>query len=94
LDPRDLEACLLLKAAAKLQAVLEASDQKPPSGLSGALLYNRRLRIVFIDAVMRDDQQAAGRLAAAPRPAAKCITSVPLFCFADCSFEAVEDAPL
>jgi hypothetical protein len=29
MDPRDLEASLLLKAAAKLQAVLEAWDQKP-----------------------------------------------------------------
>ncbi len=55
MDPRDLEASLLLKAAAKLQAVLEEWDQKPPSGLSDALLYNRRLWIVFIDAVMRDD---------------------------------------
>ncbi len=53
--PRDLEASLLLKAAAKLQAVLAAWDQKPPSGLADALLYNRRLWIVFIDAVMRDD---------------------------------------
>ena len=57
LDPRDLEASLLLKAAAKLQAVLEAWDQKPPSGLSDALLYNRRLWIVFIDAVMRADNR-------------------------------------
>jgi flagellar biosynthesis activator protein FlaF len=57
LAPRDLEASLLLKAAAKLQAVLEAWDQKPPSGLSDALLYNRRLWIVFIDAVMRDDNR-------------------------------------
>ena len=30
---------------------------KPPSGLSDALLYNRRLWIVFIDAVMRDDNR-------------------------------------
>ena len=57
LNPRDLEASLLLKSAAKLQAVLEAWDQKPPSGLSDALLYNRRLWIVFIDAVMRDDNR-------------------------------------
>ena len=57
LTPRDLEASLLLKAAAKLQAALEAWDQKPPSGLSDALLYNRRLWIVFIDAVMRDDNR-------------------------------------
>ena len=48
MDPRDLEASLLLKAAAKLQAVLEAWDQKPPSALADALLYNRRLWIVFM----------------------------------------------
>jgi flagellar biosynthesis activator protein FlaF len=57
MDPRDLEASLLLKAAAKLQAVLEAWDQKPPSALADALLYNRRLWIVFIDAVMRDENR-------------------------------------
>jgi hypothetical protein len=58
MDPRDLEASLLLKAAAKLKAVLEAWDQKRPSALADALLYNRRLWIVFIDAVMRDDKAA------------------------------------
>ena len=57
MDPRELEASLLLKAAAKLQAVLEAWDQKPPPALSDALLYNRRLWIIFIDAVMRDDNK-------------------------------------
>jgi flagellar biosynthesis activator protein FlaF len=57
MDPRDLEASSVLKAAAKLQAVLEAWDQKPPSALADALLYNRRLWIVFIDAVMHDDNQ-------------------------------------
>ena len=55
--PRDREASLLLKAAAKLQSVLEAWDQKLPPALADALLYNRRLWIVFIDAVMRDDNR-------------------------------------
>ena len=54
--PRELEASLLLKAAAKLQAVQDTWCDKPP-GLSDAVLYNRRLWIVFIDAVMRDDNQ-------------------------------------
>lgn len=54
--PRELEARLLLKAAAKLQAVHDAWCEKPP-GLSDAVLYNRRLWIVFIDAVMRDDNK-------------------------------------
>jgi flagellar biosynthesis activator protein FlaF len=57
LDPRELEAALLLKSAAKLQAALDGWDQKPPRMLSDAVLYNRRLWIVFIDAVMRDDNK-------------------------------------
>lgn len=58
-EPRELEARLLLNAAAKLQAVRDEWDQKPPSALSNALLYNRRLWIVFIDAVIRDDNKLA-----------------------------------
>jgi flagellar protein FlaF len=54
--PRELEARLLLKAAAKLQAVHDSWCDKPP-GLSDAVLYNRRLWIVFIDAVMREDNR-------------------------------------
>jgi flagellar protein FlaF len=54
--PRELEARLLLKAAAKMQAVHDAWCEKPP-GLSDAVLYNRQLWIVFIDAVMRDDNK-------------------------------------
>jgi flagellar protein FlaF len=53
-SPRELEANLLLKAAAKLQAVHEAWHENP-SNLDEAVLYNRRLWTVFIDAVMRDD---------------------------------------
>lgn len=54
--PRELESRLLLQAAAKLQAVHDAWCDKPP-GLSDAVLYNRRLWIVFIDAVIRDDNK-------------------------------------
>jgi flagellar protein FlaF len=54
--PRELEASLLLKAAAKLQAVHDSWKDKP-SGLHEALLYNRRLWTVFIDAVMREDNK-------------------------------------
>lgn len=53
-SPREMEAILLLKAAAKLQAVHESWKDKKPSGLDDALLYNRRLWTVFIDAVTRD----------------------------------------
>ncbi len=54
--PRELEASLLLKAAAKLQAVHDSWRDKP-AGLNDALMYNRRLWTVFIDAVMRDDNK-------------------------------------
>ena len=54
--PRELEARLLLKSAAKLQAVHDAWCEKHPD-LPDAVLYNRRLWIVFIDAVMRDDNK-------------------------------------
>ena len=39
LDPRELEAALLLKSAAKLQTALDGWDQKPPPMLSDAVLY-------------------------------------------------------
>ena len=55
-SPRELEATLLLRAAGKLQAVREAWSDKP-TGLSEALLYNRRLWILLMDAVMRDDNK-------------------------------------
>ena len=55
-DPRELEATLLLKAAAQLQAVHDSWKDKP-DGLNEALLYNRRLWTVFLDAVMRDDNR-------------------------------------
>lgn len=53
-DPRELEASLLLKAAAQLQAVHD-SWQDQPAGLEAALLYNRRLWTLFLDAVIRED---------------------------------------
>jgi len=56
-SPRDLEASLLLKAAAKLQEVQESWTDKKPAGLDEALIYNRRLWTVFIDAVVRDDNK-------------------------------------
>jgi flagellar protein FlaF len=55
-SPRQLEAQLLLKAAANLQAVLDRGCDNP-SDLSEAVLYNRRLWIVLIDAVIRNDNR-------------------------------------
>jgi len=53
-SPRQLEANLLLKAAAKLQAVHESWHEEP-IGLNEALIYNRRLWTVFIDSVIDGD---------------------------------------
>jgi flagellar biosynthesis activator protein FlaF len=61
LSPRDLEASLLLKAAAKLQAVHDSWRDKP-AGLNEALQYNRKLWTVFIGAVTRDDNKLPTQL--------------------------------
>ena len=68
-SPRELEASLLLKAAAKLQAVHESWKDRKPQGLHDALLYNRRLWTVFIDAVLQDDNKL-------PTPVRKNITQL------------------
>jgi flagellar biosynthesis regulator FlaF len=52
-NPRELEARLLLTAAAKLQAVHDSWDDKA-AGLNDALMYNRRLWTIFIDTVNSD----------------------------------------
>ncbi len=54
--PRELEASLLLQAAAKLQAAYDSWRDKPPN-LNDAVMFNRRLWTVFIDAVTRDDNK-------------------------------------
>ena len=53
-SPRELEAGLLLKAAARLQAVRDAWDQKR-GDLGEALLYNRKLWSIFLTSVTRAD---------------------------------------
>jgi flagellar biosynthesis activator protein FlaF len=53
-SPRELEANLLLKAAARLQAVIDSWDRNR-SDLDGALLYNRKLWTVFLGSAMNDD---------------------------------------
>src|SRR5262245_48142154 len=49
-NPRELEADLLLQAAARLQAVLDGWDRKK-SELTDALLYNRKLWSIFLASV-------------------------------------------
>jgi flagellar protein FlbT len=55
-SPRELEASLLLQAAAKLQAVHDSWRDKP-SGLDDAVLYNRRLWTIFLDAVTSESNK-------------------------------------
>jgi flagellar biosynthesis activator protein FlaF len=53
-SPRELESDLLLKAAAQLQAVQDAWDDKR-ADLDAALLYNRKLWMVFVSSVTTPD---------------------------------------
>jgi flagellar biosynthesis activator protein FlaF len=53
-SPRELEADLLLKAAARLQAIHDAWDDKR-SDLDAALLYNRKLWTVFLSSISGAD---------------------------------------
>ena len=46
-NPRELEADLLLNAAARLQAIHDGWDAKRPE-LDAALVYNRRLWSIFV----------------------------------------------
>jgi len=54
-SPRELEANLLLKAAARLQAVIDSWDNNK-SDLDGALTYNRKLWTVFLTSALVDVQ--------------------------------------
>jgi len=51
---RDLEASLLLKAAAQFQAICDGWDRRKPE-LNDALLFNRKLWTFFLESVTRDD---------------------------------------
>lgn len=53
-NPRDLEADLLIKAAAKLQRVCDDWPNKRPE-LDAALLYNRRLWTLFVSSATRPE---------------------------------------
>jgi flagellar biosynthesis activator protein FlaF len=51
--PRELEAGLLLKAAAKLQGIAESWKNKR-ADLNEALSYNRRLWTILLDSLIQD----------------------------------------
>jgi len=55
-SPRELEANLLLQAAAKLQAVHDSWPHRH-AGFYDAIHYNRKLWTVLLDAVIRDDNK-------------------------------------
>ena len=53
-NPRELEADLLLKAAARLQAIHDAWDSKR-ADLDEALIYNRKLWTIFVTSATNPD---------------------------------------
>jgi flagellar protein FlaF len=55
-NTRELEANLLLKSAARFQAIRDGWDGRN-SDLNDALLFNRKLWTFFIDVISRDDNQ-------------------------------------
>jgi flagellar protein FlaF len=50
-NPRELEASLLLSAAARLQTVRDGWEIRQASDLEAALLYNRKLWSIFVSSV-------------------------------------------
>jgi flagellar biosynthesis activator protein FlaF len=52
-NPRELEADLLLKAAARLQAIRDGWEANK-SDLNAALLYNRKLWMIFLDSAISE----------------------------------------
>jgi len=60
--PRELEATLLLTAAAKLQAIYDSWKGRKPPGFEEALLYNRRLWTILLDSVTHDDNRLPAKV--------------------------------
>jgi flagellar protein FlaF len=55
-NPRELESQLLLKAGARLQAVVDGTTTDPAE-IFDALNYNRRLWTILLSAVLEPDNQ-------------------------------------
>lgn len=53
-NPRNLEATLLIKAAANIQSVQDNWEEEQDA-LGDALMYNRKLWSVLLDAMTRDE---------------------------------------
>ena len=69
--PRELEATLLLKAAAKLQAVQDSWPERRAE-FNEALSYNRKLWTVFLDSVTHDENRL-------PKPLRENLTQLGMF---------------
>ncbi len=72
-QPRDLEAHLLMKSAAQLQTIHDNWEDLQDT-LDDALLYNRRLWGVFLDAVTAEDSPL-------PKPIAQNVANLGFFIF-------------
>ncbi len=72
-QPRDLEAHLLMKSASQLQTIYDNWDDLQET-LNDALLYNRRLWAVFLDAVTAEDSPL-------PKPVAQNVANLGFFVF-------------
>ncbi|MFN3225355.1 MAG: flagellar biosynthesis regulator FlaF [Hyphomicrobiales bacterium] len=72
-QPRDLEAHLLMKSAAQLQTIHDNWEDLQDS-LNDALFYNRRLWGVFLDAVTAEDSPL-------PKPIAQNVANLGFFVF-------------
>jgi flagellar protein FlaF len=55
-SPREIEAQALLKAAGKLQDVLNGTDASDET-MQAALMFNRKLWSIFVSDAMRDENQ-------------------------------------
>ena len=72
-NPRELEADLLLSAAAQLQTIRDGWDGKPE--LDAALLYNRKLWSIFVTSVdQRGKPLAVPSARTSPISACSCST--------------------
>ena len=72
-QPRDLEAHLLMKSASQLQNIYDNWDDLKDT-LNDALFYNRRLWSVFLDAVIAEDTPL-------PKPIAQNVANLGFFVF-------------
>jgi flagellar biosynthesis activator protein FlaF len=84
-SPRELEADLLLKAAARLQSIHDGWDATK-SDLDAALLYNRKLWSIFLTSVTEPDSPL-------PPDVRQNIANLGLFVMAQTMKVASEPAP-